>query len=158
MTLTLREAQSEDLPAIVVLLAEDTIPVDREDPRLPLDPRYLAAFDAIQADPNNLLAVAEHEGRVVGTLQITFIPGLSFRGLSRGLIESVRIASDMRGRRFGEQMMAWAVEQCRARGCRLAQLTSTSSRLDAHRFYERLGWQKTHTGFKLPIAQEENAR
>ena len=153
MTLSLREARRDDLPAIVTLLAEDTIPIDREDSSHPLDPRYLAAFDAIDADPNNMLVAAEHDGRIVGTLQITFIPGMSFRGMSRGLIESVRIASDKRGRRFGEQMMAWAVEQCRARGCRMVQLTSTSTRLDAHRFYERLGWHKTHTGFKLPLEE-----
>src|SRR3954469_8230737 len=103
MTLTIRPPRRDDLPAIIALLAEDTIPVDREDPSLPLDPRYVAAFEAIQADAANLLVAAEHEGRVVGTLQITFIPGLSFRGMSRGLIESVRIASDCRGRRFGEQ-------------------------------------------------------
>jgi GNAT superfamily N-acetyltransferase len=153
MNLTIRPAARDDLPAIVALLAEDTIPVDREDASLPLDPRYIAAFEALDRDPNHLLVAAEHDGRIVGTLQLSFLPGMSFRGMLRGQIESVRIASDLRGHGFGAELMAWAVEQCRARGCRLVQLTSTSSRLAAHRFYERLGWQKTHTGFKLPLEE-----
>ncbi|MDP5278116.1 GNAT family N-acetyltransferase [Sphingomonas sp. DG1-23] len=149
--LILREATSGDLPAILALLAEDTIPADRETD--PTDQRYRAAFDAIAADPNQLLVAAELGGRVVGTLQLSFLPGLSFRGAWRGQIEAVRIASDVRGRRYGEELIAWAVERCRDRDCFLVQLTSSNARTDAHRFYERLGWTKSHTGFKLKLRE-----
>jgi len=149
--LTIREAVPDDLPAILAMLAEDTIPDDRETD--PADPRYRAAFEAIAADPNQLLVAAELDGRVVGTLQLSFIPGLSFRGAWRGQIEAVRIAADLRGRRYGEQLIAWAVDRCRERDCFLVQLTSSNPRTDAHRFYERLGWAKSHTGFKLKLRE-----
>ena len=151
--LLIREATPADLPTILAMLAEDTIPANRETD--PADPRYRAAFDAIAADPNQLLAAAEIDGRVVGTLQLSFLPGLSFRGAWRGQIEAVRIASDLRGRRYGEQLIAWAVDRCRERDCFLVQLTSSSARTDAHRFYERLGWAKSHTGFKLKLKEAQ---
>ncbi|WP_419807364.1 N-acetyltransferase family protein [Sphingomonas sp.] len=144
-----RAATEDDLIAIVRLLAEDAIPVDRELTAEPLDPRYVHAFAAIARDPNQLLVVAEDAGEVVGTLQLTYIPGLSFRGAWRGQIESVRVASHRRNAGLGEALIAWAVERCRDRGCRMVQLTSTNSRTAAHRFYARLGWTASHTGFKL---------
>ena len=124
----------------------------REDASLPLDPGYGAAFDAIEADSNQMLVVAERDGRVIGTLQLSFLPGLSYKGAWRGQIEAVRIASELRGQGLGAELIAWAVAECRARGCRMAQLTSNGDRLDAHRFYERLGWNKSHAGFKLYLA------
>lgn len=146
-----RNAAAADLPAIVAMLAEDTVPPGREDASLPLDACYTEAFAAICADPHQRLIVAEHDGRVVGYLQLTFIPGLAFRGAWRGLIESVRVASDLRSRGIGARLIAHAVEECRAFGCRLVQLTSNKSRADAHRFYERLGWARSHEGFKLAL-------
>jgi GNAT superfamily N-acetyltransferase len=131
------------------MLAEDTIPPQRE--AAPDDPCYLAAYEAIEADPNQRLVAAELGGRVVGTMQLSFLPGLSFRGSWRGLIEAVRIAGDLRGQRLGEQMILWAVEQCRARDCKLVQLTSSASRTDAHRFYARLGFVQSHVGMKLHL-------
>lgn len=151
MTLHIREATRADLPAILAMLAEDTIPADRETD--PADPRYVAAFEAIDADPNQLLVAAELDGHVIGTLQLSFIPGLSFRGAWRGLIEAVRVADGLRGRGYGEALIAWAVERCRERGCLMAQLTSSNSRTDAHRFYERLGWAQSHKGFKLKLRE-----
>jgi len=151
MTLIIREATADDLPAILAMLAEDTIPANRETD--PSDPRYRAAFDAIAADPNQILAAAELEGVVIGTLQLSFIPGLSFRGAWRGLIEAVRIVDGMRGRGLGEQLIDWAVARCRERGCFMAQLTSSNSRTAAHRFYERLGWSQSHKGFKLKLME-----
>jgi GNAT superfamily N-acetyltransferase len=147
--LILREAVTQDLPAILAMLAEDTIPPRRESD--PGDPRYLAAFEAMNADSNQRLIAAELDGRVVGTMQLSFLPGLSFRGSWRGLIEAVRIASDLRGRRFGEQMILWAVEQCRARDCKLVQLTSSAARTEAHRFYAGLGFVQSHVGMKLHL-------
>ncbi|ATY31686.1 GNAT family N-acetyltransferase [Sphingomonas psychrotolerans] len=153
MTLTIRPARLDDLPAILAMLADDTLPAGRETG--PADPRYRAAFDAIAADPDQLLVAAELEGRVVGTLQLYFLPGLSFRGAWRGQIEAVRIARDLRGRGYGEQLIAWAVARCRERDCLLVQLTSSSTRTDAHRFYERLGWAKSHVGFKLKLRESQ---
>ncbi len=149
--LIIREATREDLPAIIALLADDVNGAKREDASLPLDPGYGAAFDAIHADPNHMLIVAERDGRVIGTLQLSFLPGLSRRGGWRGQIEAVRIASDLRSQGLGAELIDWTVTQCRARGCRMAQLTSKSDRLDAHRFYERLGWEKSHAGFKQKL-------
>ena len=147
--LVLRDATLADLPIILDMLAENTIPPAREAD--PSDPRYLAAFEAIEADPNQRLVAAELDGRVVGTMQLSFLPGLSFRGSWRGLIEAVRIVTDMRGRKLGGQMILWAVEQCRARDCKLVQLTSSAARTDAHRFYARLGFVQSHVGMKLHL-------
>lgn len=147
--LILRDATAEDLPAILAMLAEETTPPNREAD--PGDPRYLAAFQAIDADPNQRLIAAELDGRVVGTMQLSFLPGLSFRGSWRGLIEAVRITADLRGQRLGERMILWAVEQCRARDCKLVQLTSSATRTDAHRFYARLGFVQSHVGMKLHL-------
>ena len=146
-----RDATLADLPAIVALLADDTLGEKREDASLPLDRRYVAAFAAIEADPNQRLIVADLDNRVVGCLQLTFIPGIAFKGGWRGLIEAVRIAGELRGQGIGERLVAHAVEACRARGCRMAQLTSHKSRDRAHTFYERLGWTRSHEGFKLAL-------
>ena len=148
-----REATAADLPAIVALLDDDDLSRGREDASLPLDPRYLAAFEAITADPNQMQIVADLDGKVVGTMQLSFLAGIAFRGSWRGQIEAVRIAGELRGQGLGQQMIAWAVERCRERGCRMAQLTSKLDRIDAHRFYERMGWKKSHAGFKLQLEQ-----
>jgi ribosomal protein S18 acetylase RimI-like enzyme len=147
-----RPATAADLPAIVALLAEDDLGRSREDPGPPLPAEYLAAFQAISEDPNQVLAVAERGGVVVGCLQISFIPGLSRKGLWRGQIESVRVAAGERGAGLGRQMMLWAIECSRQRGCRLVQLTSDADRKDAGRFYASLGFIASHVGFKLALA------
>ena len=151
MSLTLRPATRADLPAIVRLLYDDESGRTREDPGEPLDPRYIAAFDAIDADPNQNLIAAELDGAVIGTMQLSFLPGLSFRGSWRGQIEAVRIAGHLRGQGLGEEMIRWAVEQCRARDCKMVQLTSTATRTAAHRFYARLGFVQSHVGMKLHL-------
>ena len=144
-----RDATIAELPAVVALLAGDTLGEQREDPALPLDPGYEAAFAAIRSDPGQRLIVALLDGRVMGTMQLSTIPGIAFRGAWRGQIEAVRIAPDLRGRGLGGELIAWAVEQFRAGGCKFVQLTSHKSRDGAHRFYERLGWTRSHEGFKL---------
>ncbi len=149
--LTLRPAARDDLPAIVALLHDDESGRLREDPSLPLDPRYLAAFEAIHADPNQHLILAELDGAPAGTLQLSFLPGLSFKGAWRGQIEAVRIASHLRNQGLGEQLILWAVEQCRARDCKMVQLTSKADRTAAHRFYARLGFVQSHVGMKLQL-------
>lgn len=149
--LTFREAVRADLPGIIALLYDDESGRTRENPSEPLDPRYVAAFEAIDAEANQHLIVAELDGVLAGTMQLTFLPGLSFRGSWRGQIEAVRIASHLRNQKLGEQMIGWAVEQCRARDCKMVQLTSTASRTAAHRFYARLGFVHSHVGMKLHL-------
>jgi GNAT superfamily N-acetyltransferase len=144
-----RQAQASDIEAIVGLLADDELGRRREVLSSPPDPQYLAAFDAIAADRNQLLAVAIEQGAVIGTLQLSFIPGMARRGAWRGQIEAVRIAAHRRSGGVGQQMFEWAIAACRARGCAMVQLTTDKARPDAHRFYEKLGFVASHEGFKL---------
>lgn len=146
--LVIRRAIRADIPAIAALLADDFIGHAREG--APLED-YEAAFDAVDADPSELLAVAEVEGEVVGTMQISFIPGLSRGGRWRGHVEAVRVASERRGQKIGEAMMAWAEARCRERGCVVCELTSDKRRDGAHRFYDRLGFEATHLGYKKTL-------
>ncbi|WP_441613063.1 MULTISPECIES: GNAT family N-acetyltransferase [unclassified Cupriavidus] len=146
-----RAAVADDLPAIVGLLADDALGSQRETVGSPLDERYLRAFAAIEADPNQRLVVAVHAGMVVGTLQLSFIPGIARRGAWRGQIEAVRVAAAQRSTGLGQRMFEWAIGQCRSRGCSLVQLTTDKGRPDAHRFYERLGFVASHEGYKLSL-------
>lgn len=148
-----RDAILADLPTIIAMLAEEQIGGRADNPSEPLDPAYLSAFDAIDRDPNQRLIVAELDGAIVGTMQLSWLPGLINRGAWRGQIEAVRIASDKRSLGLGAAMIGWAVERFRERGCFMAQLTSNNDRLAAHRFYERLGWKKSHSGFKLMLTK-----
>ncbi|MFJ6944455.1 GNAT family N-acetyltransferase [Streptomyces wuyuanensis] len=147
--LRIRPASPSDVPAIVAMLADDPLGAQRESLDDPTP--YLAAFARLAEDPNQHLVVADRDGRTVGTLQLTIIPGLSRRGSTRSIIEAVRIHADERGSGLGTQLIEWAVEESRRQGCRLVQLTSDVSRTDAHRFYERLGFEASHVGFKLVL-------
>jgi GNAT superfamily N-acetyltransferase len=131
------------------MLADDPLGAQRESPD-DLAP-YLVALERLSADPNQRLVVAVREGRVVGTLQLTIIPGLSRRGATRSIIEGVRVHADERGSGLGTRFIEWAIEESRRAGCQLVQLTSDKSRTDAHRFYERLGFEASHEGFKLQL-------
>lgn len=146
-----RDATEADLAAVVALLADDPLGATRESPGAELPPAYAEAFAAIAADPNNRLIVADDEGAVVGCLQLTFIPGLSRQGMTRALVEAVRVDAACRGAGIGRRMMAWAIERARQRGCGMIQLTSDKSRTDAHRFYEALGFVRSHEGMKLML-------
>lgn len=146
-----RKARRDDLEKIIAILADDDLGQNREDPSLPLSSEYVSAFEAIDTDPNQLLAVIEIDGDVAGTLQLTIVPGLSRFGSWRGQIEAVRIAREHRGGGLGHKLFAWAIAQCRERGCRLVQLTTDKTRPDAHRFYEQLGFTASHEGFKLQL-------
>jgi ribosomal protein S18 acetylase RimI-like enzyme len=147
----IRQATRDDVPAIVGLLADDALGREREDTGTPLDAGYLAAFEAIARDANQLLVVADDHGAVVGCLQITFIPGLSRKGQWRGQIESVRVASGRRGAGIGRALLEWAIAACRVRGCGSVQLTTDKSRARAHAFYARLGFEASHEGMKLKL-------
>lgn len=150
-TLEIRRATFADLPAIVAMLADDPLGGSREDVSEPLLPAYLSAFAAIDADPDQMLAVMTDGDTVIGTLQLTFVRGLSRKGALRGQIEAVRIAAGRRGAGLGQELIQWAVEECGRRGCAMVQLTTDRSRKDAHRFYDRLGFEATHLGYKKTL-------
>lgn len=149
MSVIFRAARREDVPLIVAMLADDPIAASREGD--PADEVYLTAFESIDADPRQELVVVETNGEVVGTMQITYLPGLSRKGGERALVEAVRVAGAMRGQGLGREMMRWAIERARERGCLLVQLTSDKGRADAHRFYTSLGFVDSHVGFKLTL-------
>lgn len=146
----MRRASREDVGAILALLADDDLH-KLEDTSV--TPRHMAAFDGIDRDSNQLLAVAELGGETVGCLQLTFIPGLSRNGMERCQIEGVRIARHLRGKNLGGEMLKWAIAICRDRGCGLVQLLMDKKRLDAHRFYESLGFNANHQGFRLYLQE-----
>ncbi len=149
MKVSFRRATAGDVPAIVRLLADDPLGAKRERFATPLPESYLHAFEAIDADPNNELVVACQGTEVVGVLQLTFIPYLTYQGGWRALIEAVRIDSKHRSQGLGRTMFQWAIERSRERGCHLVQLTTDKSRADAKRFYESLGFAASHEGMKL---------
>jgi len=152
--ITIRDAIPADIAVILTLSHNGdargaaTPPLD---PSTFNDPRYRAAFDEIAADTNQRLVVAELDGEVLGTLQISFVPGLTRFGMKRGVLENVHIRADQRGTGYGSQLVNWAIEQCRHGGCGMVQLTSNKVRTDAHRFYSRLGFENSHEGFKLML-------
>lgn len=149
-----RTATRADLAAIVALLADDPLGREREAASPvsdAIDARYVAAFEAIAADANQQLVVATEGDTVVGTLQLSFIPGIARQGAWRGQIEAVRIAAQRRDAGLGQRMFEWAIARCRERGCTLVQLTTDKRRPDAHRFYEKLGFVASHEGYKLAL-------
>jgi len=147
--LAIRRARREDVGAIVAMLADDPLGSARERIEDPLPAPYLAAFDRLERDANIELVVAEEEGVVVGCLQLCILPGLSSQGASRGLIEDVRVASHRRSRGIGEQLVQWAIGEARGKDCKLVELLTHHTRADAQRFYERLGFQRSHVGMTI---------
>ncbi len=149
--LIFRRATETDVPDIIKMLADDRLGASRETLGAESLPRYLNAFRVIDADANQFLLVVVDGKEIVGTLQLTFIAGLARGGLKRGLIEAVRVASDRRGEKIGEAMIAWVLDKCRREGCGIVQLTTDKSRTDAHRFYDRLGFEPSHIGYKMML-------
>ena len=141
---TIRGATRDDVPAIVSLYAASSLHGDE-----PLDADRSEAFDEISSDPRQMLCVAVLEGRVVGTFHLTVLRYLSFGGAGAMLVEAVHVLASERNRGIGETMMRFAIDEARRRGCQRVQLTSNKKRLDAHRFYTRLGFVASHEGFKL---------
>ncbi|HEX8367121.1 MAG TPA: GNAT family N-acetyltransferase [Pyrinomonadaceae bacterium] len=164
MKLKFRQAAREDLPEIVRMLADDFLGARREKYENPLPESYVKAFEEIEADKNNELIVALLSEPpavagglteqivneiIVGTLQITFTPSISFQGGKRATVESVRVDEKYRGRGIGKELMLWAIKRARAENCLAVQLTTNADRQDAHRFYENLGFKGSHLGMKL---------
>jgi len=151
MSIQFRQATPTDLPAIVQMLAEDDLGAQREHFETPLPQTYYDALETITNDPNHEMIVAELDGEVIGTLHLMFLPSISYQGGIRAQVESVRVVQRLRGQGIGAEMMKWAMERARQRGCHLMQLTSHKSREDAHRFYEKLGFTKSHIGMKINL-------
>lgn len=151
MALIFRRATRADLEAIVAMLVDDPIGATREDASRPMNARYIAGFEAVDRDPNQFMAVLEDGGKVIGSLQITFIPSIARLGMWRGQIEGVRILKSRRGEGLGRKMFDWAIAECRQRGCQLVQLTMDKTRTESFKFYEALGFKASHEGFKLDL-------
>lgn len=152
LDLTYRDATVDDLPVIVRMYADDQLGQTREVPSEPVSTEYLDAFRQIDGDPRHRLVVAEEDGDIVGTLQLSFLPHLVLVGGERAQVEAVRVRTDRRGGGLGEALVSWAIEQARRRRCRLVQLTTNADRDDAQRFYERLGFSPTHVGMKMDLS------
>jgi len=148
-TVSIRRARREDVAAIVAMLADDHLGRARERVEDPLPPAYYEAFERVERDPNLTLVVAESEGRVVGCLQLAVLSGISSQGGTRGLLEDVRVATDCRSRGIGEQLVQWAIAEAKARGCNLVELLTHQTRVDAQRFYKRLGFTASHVGMTV---------
>ncbi|WP_020535115.1 GNAT family N-acetyltransferase [Lewinella cohaerens] len=147
--MTIRQAHKEDVISIVAMLADDELGRLREDFREPLPESYYQAFKTIEEDPHQSLMVMVEQGQVIGTLQLTLIPYLTYQGGIRAQIEAVRIHKDYRGQGIGEQLFRWAIAEAEAKGAHLIQLTTDKKRPDALRFYEKLGFKASHEGMKL---------
>ncbi|MCC2609567.1 GNAT family N-acetyltransferase [Rhizobium petrolearium] len=148
---TIRRARDADLHQLIAIFAADDIGGHGDTTDEGAFEDYLRAFYVIDASQNEQLFVAEFGGEVVGTFQIVFNRTLTARGSLSMIIEAVQTRTDMRGRGIGAQMIAYAIEEAKRRDCRLVQLTSNMARTDAHRFYERLGFVKSHFGFKMKL-------
>ena len=149
-SVTIRRARRDDVGIIVAMLADDALGRARERLEDPLPPSYFRAFETLDHDPNIQLVVAEgSDGLVVGCLQLCILPGLSSQGASRGLIEDVRVAAHCRSRGIGEQLVQWALAEAQAKNCKLVELLTHHTRVDAQRFYARLGFQPSHVGMTL---------
>ncbi|MBM7785586.1 GNAT family N-acetyltransferase [Tenggerimyces flavus] len=155
MSLVIREAVAADLPPLLRMLAEDSIREVAENvpSSSEVDGRYVCAFAQIAADPNSLLLVAELSGELVATAQLNFIRQLSYFGGLIAQVESVRTVSHLRGQGIGKTLMDWVIDESRRRGCARLQLTTNVARVDAHRFYERLGFKASHVGMKLYLRE-----
>ena len=149
-SVSIRRARRDDVAAIVAMLADDRLGSARERIEDPLPPSYFSAFEAVDRDPKIQLVVAENgDGEVIGCLQLCILPGLSSQGASRGLIEDVRVASHCRSQGIGEQMVRWAVVEAREKNCKLVELLTHNTRVDAQRFYVKLGFRQSHKGMTL---------
>lgn len=148
----IRKAKKEDLSELIKMLVTDKLGQHREKFSDPLPQSYIDAFNRIDADPNQELMVMEDESaEVVGTLQLTFIPYLTYQGGTRALIEAVRIRDDKTGQGLGAKFFEWAINRAKEKGVHLVQLTTDKQRPEAVRFYEKLGFKASHEGMKLHL-------
>ena len=147
--LSIRPARKSELAAPIALYVDDDLGVTRE--ATEIDEAYQSAFDAIEADPNHMLVVGERDGKIFATLLLSFLPGLSRHGAWRAQIEAMRVSGASRGQGIGQELLDWSIEKARQHGCTLVQLTAARRRTNAHRFYERAGFEPTHFGYKMSL-------
>lgn len=153
MKFTYRLATQDDLADIVAMLADDALGASREQYQLPLPTAYLRAFDAISRDSNQELTVVDHNGELVATFQLTFIPYLTYQGGIQAQIEAVRVKSTYRGQGVGTELFQYAIERATEQGAHVLQLTTDKKRPNAKRFYESLGFVDSHEGMKLHLTR-----
>jgi GNAT superfamily N-acetyltransferase len=153
LSISIRSAERQDISAIVAMLADDPLGAKRERFEDPLPQRYFDAFEDIAQSSRDHLMVAEAGGKIIGVLQLTIIPYLTYQGGRRALVEGVRVHRDVRGGGIGRQMLAWAITAARDAGCHLVQLTTDKQRPEARAFYESLGFVASHEGMKLSLHQ-----
>jgi GNAT superfamily N-acetyltransferase len=151
-----RRARRDDLDALIAIFAADTLGGHGDTTDPDVRPTYAAAMEAILASPSDRLYVGEIDGRVVATAQLSFVTALPHRGRRRAIVEAVQVVADRRGLGIGARLVAFLVEEARAAGAGVVELTSNAARLDAHRFYERLGFTKSHVGFKRPLGDDRD--
>jgi len=149
MNLTFRDAGEADLPAIVGLVVDDDIAKIREQDALPDE--YVRAYAEMSKARDNKIVIAELDGELAGCFQLIYVQFLSHRGAKRAIVESVRVASHLRGRKIGTEMMRHAIGLARQAGCGYVQVTSDNRRTRAHLFYRRLGFLQSHVGFRLKL-------
>ncbi len=154
LAMEFRKAVKTDLPAIVQMLAEDELGIEREEFAIPIPKPYLKAFEDIEKQDGNALYVAIEDKAVIACLQLTFIPSITRLGSRRAQIEGIRVKEEHRGRGVGEAFIRYAIELARANGCKVVQLTSDNRRVDAHRFYRSMGFTASHAGMKLYLDNE----
>jgi GNAT superfamily N-acetyltransferase len=152
--LLIRQATRQDISEVVRLLSDDALGSQREQYGSSVPQSYYDAFARIEQDESNELIVVEMDGEIVATLQLTFLPGMTYQGSMRAQIEAVRVGGRYRNQRIGQRLVEWAVARARQRGCYQVQLTTHKSRRVAHRFYERLGFVASHEGMKLTIGNQ----
>ncbi len=153
--ISIRKASISDIPAVLELIADDQLGAVRENLKYPLPLVYRQAFERIESQSGNDIFVAMSDNQIVGCMQLTLIAGLSRKGMTRLQIETVRVSGTRRSKGIGRQMMKYAIDYAKTSGCGLVQLTTDTSRVDAHRFYKRLGFKDTHVGMKLDLLREK---
>ena len=146
-----RNAKKQDIEEIVALLANDKLGQLREEYQIPLPQCYYDAFSAIQENPSIELIVVEEEKQIIGTLHLTFMQHLTYKGGLRAQIEAVRIKENQRGKGMGEKMLQWAIQRAKQRGAHLVQLTTDKQRPEALNFYKKLGFVDSHEGLKMKL-------
>jgi GNAT superfamily N-acetyltransferase len=151
MHLTFRQALKKDLIELIKLLADDKLGKSREDISVPINKDYLLSFEKIDKDPNNELIIVEENQKIIGMLQLTFVPYLTHIGSIRCIIEGVRINKQYRGKGLGTKTFQWAIQYAKKKDCNIVQLTSNKQRKNAIKFYQNLGFEATHEGLKLNI-------
>ena len=146
-----RNATEADLPRLVELLAQLSLDTPREDPGPPPPETYRRAFREIEADPRQRLLVVEVQARIVGTATLIIVPNLSHGGRPYAIVENVVVDAASRDSGHGELLLRHVIEEARRAGCYKLSLTSNKRRREAHRFYERLGFQATHEGYRVDL-------